>query len=101
MVEERSQYYPSILHEPRDYTAGSPIGRVKELLLSTLVLSIKDDRIIEGRFTAFDKFGNFVLCDAVETFRDSTREMRMVVVPLEWVTRVQVKKQGQAASEES
>ena len=80
------EYIPEILHMPEN-----PQGPVKEvigLLNSQLKLTLNDERIYIGKFTAFDKFGNFVLTDAVESFREETREMQMVIVPLKYVTSV-------------
>lgn len=53
-----------------------------------LRLETKDGRIFVGVFTAFDKFGNFVLTNAEELFRDEVRKMKMVIVPLSFVTKI-------------
>ena len=80
------EYIPEILHLPQN-----PEGAVKEvmdLLNSQLKLSLDDERTYIGKFTAFDKFGNFVLTNAVEYFREETREMQMVIVPIASVKNV-------------
>lgn len=88
-----SGYDPSILHDPVDYAPDSAIAKVKDLLAKTLRLSLKDERIVQGQFAAFDKFGNMVLTRVEEYFKDETREMGMLIVPLDYVTKIEVKKE--------
>ncbi|OHT04908.1 hypothetical protein TRFO_27530 [Tritrichomonas foetus] len=49
---------------------------------------MKDDRHVTGTFTAFDKFGNFVLTSATEFFREEERKMQMMIVPLDFVVKI-------------
>lgn len=88
MSEENkiSEYDPKILHLPS--ATDGPIADVKALLNWTLKLETNDERTFIGEFIAFDKFGNFVLSDATEYFRDQTRQMNMVVVPLSFVKSI-------------
>lgn len=80
------EYIPEVLHLPKN--PEGPVKEVMDLLNSQLKLSLNDGRVYIGTFTAFDKFGNFVLTSAVEEFRDEKREMQMVIVPLSSVTDV-------------
>lgn len=80
------EYSPAILHTPENMTG--PVAEVNGLLNSQLRLELNDERTIIGIFTAFDKFGNFVLTTATEYFRDQTRKMQMVIVPLNFVVKV-------------
>ena len=90
MITESSGYDPSILHDPVDYPADGPIAKVIGLLEKTLRLGLKDERQVVGVFTAFDKFGNIVLTKAYETFRESKRKMSMVIVPLDYVVKIEM-----------
>ena len=80
------EYVPEILHMPNN--PEGPVKEVMDLLNSQLKLSLSDERTYIGTFTAFDKFGNFVLTNATEYFREEKREMQMVIVPLTYVTAV-------------
>ena len=80
------EYDPKILHNPIN-PEGS-VADVVSLLHWILKLNLKDERTFVGEFIAFDKFGNFVLSNAKEYFHEQTREMKMVVIPLENVVSV-------------
>lgn len=80
------EYIPSILHMPENPTG--PVKDVINLLNTQLRLELNDGRVYVGTFTAFDKFGNFVLTSAVEYFRDQERKMHMVIVPLHSLVRI-------------
>ena len=88
----QSGYDASILHDPVDYAPDGPIAKVKALLEKKLKLSLKDERIVEGSFSAFDKFGNMVLNDVEESFREEKRSMGMLIVPLDYVTKIEMEK---------
>ena len=82
------EYNQKILHLPTD-----PKGSVLEVynLIQqkvTLKLELKDGRVVIGTFTAFDKFGNFAITNAVEEFRDEKRNMQMVIVPLDYIVKL-------------
>jgi small nuclear ribonucleoprotein (snRNP)-like protein len=83
-------YDPSILHDPVNVDPDGPIAKVQAMLRKKMRLSLRDERVVEGTFTAFDKFGNFVLTDAVETFREYQRFMTMVIIPLSYVEQVEL-----------
>jgi small nuclear ribonucleoprotein (snRNP)-like protein len=83
-------YDPSILHDPVNVDPDGPVAKVQAMLRKRMRLSLRDERVVEGAFTAFDKFGNFVLTDAVETFREYLRTMTMVIIPLSYVERVEL-----------
>jgi small nuclear ribonucleoprotein (snRNP)-like protein len=82
----REGYDSSILHEPANIDANGPVGKVKALLLKRLRLHLQDGRILIGVFSAYDKFGNFVLTDAEEHYGEQRRQMSMVIVPLSYLT---------------
>jgi small nuclear ribonucleoprotein (snRNP)-like protein len=84
------EYNSAILHPPEITDPDGPVAKVHALLGRRMHLTLKDERWVEGNFTAFDKFGNFVLTSAEEHFRDQTRKMQMVIVPLHYVTGVQI-----------
>jgi small nuclear ribonucleoprotein (snRNP)-like protein len=86
---EGAFYHPSILHDPVDVDPDGPVARVISLLRRKLKIAIKDDRVFLGTFTAYDKFGNFVLTDTEEFFRDQIRKIPMVIVPLDYVTAIE------------
>ena len=88
MAEETKicEYDPKILHAPVN-PEGS-VAEVISLLHWNLKLILKDERTFTGELIAFDKFGNFVLSNVKEYFRDQKREMKMVVIPLENVVSV-------------
>lgn len=81
-------YSEQILHLPTEQTG--PIKEVIDLLGKVMKLELKDDRTYIGTFTAFDKFGNFVLKSADEYFREFQRKINIVIVPLDYVTKVSV-----------
>jgi small nuclear ribonucleoprotein (snRNP)-like protein len=85
---ESAGYHSSILHDPVDVDDSGPVAQGIALLRRKLRLSLKDDRVFVGTFTAFDKFGNFVLTDAEESFRDQIRKMPMVIIPLNYVETI-------------
>ena len=87
---ESSKYDPSILHDPVDYPPDGPIAKVIGLLEKTLRLCLKDERQVIGKFTAFDKFGNIVLTEANEIFREKPRKLPMVIVPLDYVVKLEL-----------
>jgi small nuclear ribonucleoprotein (snRNP)-like protein len=87
---QKCEYDPSILHEPVDVDPDGPIPKVKALLEKKLKLSLKDGRTVEGNFAAFDKFANFVITTATERFRTQTRQIPMVIVPLDYALGVEV-----------
>ncbi|EAX99189.1 Sm protein [Trichomonas vaginalis G3] len=80
------EYIPSILHLPEHPTGA--VKEVMDLLNTQLRLELNDERVYVGTFTAFDKFGNFVLTKADEYFRDQIRPMHMVIVPLSSVVKI-------------
>jgi small nuclear ribonucleoprotein (snRNP)-like protein len=92
-------YDPSILHEPVNVDPNGPIAKVQAMLRTTMRLSLNDGRVVEGVFAAFDKFGNFVLTDAEEKFLASTRALAMVIVPLNYIERVELGQAEPAAAE--
>jgi small nuclear ribonucleoprotein (snRNP)-like protein len=94
-------YDPSILHDPVNVDPDGPIAKVQAMLRRTMRLSLRDGRVVEGKFTAFDKFGNFVLTDAHETFRESKRPMTMVIIPLNYVEKVELRQTESAQATES
>jgi small nuclear ribonucleoprotein (snRNP)-like protein len=82
-------YDPSILHDPVDVDPDGPVARVLALLRRTLRLTLNDERVFSGCFTAYDKFGNFVLTNADEHFRGQVRHMKMVIIPLDHVVQIE------------
>jgi len=92
------EYHPQILHNPEN--SEGAILAVKDMLNYLLKLEITDGRIYEGVFTAFDKFGNFVLTDSKEMFRDQIRPMPMVIVPLKDVKCISKMKAPEKKEEE-
>jgi small nuclear ribonucleoprotein (snRNP)-like protein len=85
-----AEYDPSILHAPVDVDPEGPVAKVQFLLGHTLRLTMKDSRVVVGTFVAYDKFGNFVLSNAEETFETRTRPTAMVVIGLEFIAGVEV-----------
>ena len=81
-------YDESILHQPKD--PKNEVLDVYNLVQNEVILrlEVKDERVFIGEFTAFDKFGNFVLTNAKELFRDEERKMKMVIIPLDFVTKI-------------
>jgi small nuclear ribonucleoprotein (snRNP)-like protein len=49
-------------------------------------LSLRDRRLLLGRFSAYNKFGNFVLTGVEEIFGDQKRAMPMVIARLAFIT---------------
>jgi small nuclear ribonucleoprotein (snRNP)-like protein len=84
------EYNPSILHPPTNMDPDGPVAKVQAMLGRKMRLDLKDERWVEGVFTAFDKFGNFVLTTAKEHFREQIRNLQMVIVPLDYVTGAQI-----------
>jgi small nuclear ribonucleoprotein (snRNP)-like protein len=83
-------YNSAILHEPVNIDPDGPVARVKALLAKKIRLSLQDGRVLIGNFSAYDKFGNFVLTDADEFFGDLKRELPMVIVPLTYVSAAEI-----------
>ncbi|KAK8866955.1 hypothetical protein M9Y10_009924 [Tritrichomonas musculus] len=82
------EYDQTILHQPKD--PQGPVLEVSKLVQEkvNLKLELKDNRTVIGTFAAFDKLGNFVLSTATELFRDEKREVNMIIIPLDYVTKV-------------
>lgn len=92
MAEEDSNSYdPAILHQPVDYDPNGPIAKVIGLLHKTLKATLKDKRVVEGIFTAFDKFGNMVLTSCKEQFEGQPqRKLPMVILPLDYLEHIEL-----------
>lgn len=93
------EYDPKILHMPENPTG--PVAEVIKLLDYILKIEIDDERVYIGTFTAFDKFGNIVLTDVTEYFRDQERNMNMVIIPLGSVKSMASKPPEPAEAEET
>jgi hypothetical protein len=61
-------YDATILHEPPNNDLNGPATRAKSFLSRRLRLSLKDQQVLFGTFSAYDTFGNIVLTKAEETF---------------------------------
>lgn len=87
-TENSYEYDQKILHQPAD--PKGPVLEVSKLVQEkvSLKLELKDDRTVIGTFAAFDKLGNFVLSSATELFRDEKREVNMIIIPLDYITKI-------------
>jgi small nuclear ribonucleoprotein (snRNP)-like protein len=90
---ETDRYDASILHQPADVDPSGPVARVMALLRKKLRLALKDGRTFVGTFTGYDKFGNFVLTEAEEFFRNKIRRIPMAIIPLNSITAAEVERE--------
>jgi small nuclear ribonucleoprotein (snRNP)-like protein len=92
MVDSPPDVYDrTILHGPTNIAPDGPVGRTKSLLSRKFRLTLQDERVLLGTFSAFDKFGNIVLTEVVEGFGELKRTMPMVIVPLSYCTAGEIK----------
>ena len=90
MATKDADYDPTIIHEPKDVDPNGPVAKVIKLLKQTLRLTLRDGRLFEGIFTAFDKFANIVLIDVDTYFEDIKHRAKTVIVPLDYLDKVEM-----------
>jgi hypothetical protein len=84
---DKPGFEPYVLHPMAggDQSTGSPAAYVRSYLGHNLRATLIDQRVIEGKFTALDSNGAFIMCNATEHCRGRTRKMERVVIPLQWI----------------
>ena len=84
-----NEYSTGILHEPKEPTEATQ--EVAKYISKPIRVQIDDGRTFTGKFSVFDKFGNLVINEAVETYKGIERTIKVAVVPLSHTVKVEVK----------
>jgi small nuclear ribonucleoprotein (snRNP)-like protein len=58
----------------------NPLNLLEKSLQKTIMLVLKDGRIIEGKLTGFDTYMNMVLDDTDENFEEKKRKLGTVIL---------------------
>lgn len=58
----------------------NPLNLLEKSLQKTIMLVLKDGRVVEGRLKGFDTYMNMVLDDTEENFEDKKRKLGVVIL---------------------